>query len=113
MESENLLENAEKVGSFLLNGVRTALHDHEHVGHIRGRGLMIGIEFDQVRQERKPFPDLPRVNSLLSQSLLEENLICRSGHGAVIVAIVPPLTLTETQADEIVNRLERGVHPIY
>ena len=71
---------------------------------------MIGIEFDQVKQERKPFADIFKVGSILSQSLMEENLVCRGGHGAVILAMVPPLTLTEAQADEIVVRLERGVH---
>lgn len=110
MEAENLLENAERTGSYLQHRIQTVLQDHEHVGHIRGAGLMIGIEFDRVKEQRKPFADVSGVSSMLSRSLFEENLICRSGHGAVIVAMAPPLTLTEAQADEIVNRLERGVH---
>ena len=106
---DGLLQNSESVGRYLREQVESEFGLHELVGEIRGRGLMIGIEFDADKQARRPFSDANRVGSLLSRACLGEGLIVRGGHGRVVAALAPPLVLTRSQADEIVERLKRGL----
>ncbi len=109
IKKEGLLENSEEVGNYLLASLRDALDRAEFVGDIRGKGLMIGVEFDADPEIRRPFSDVASVGGLLSQACLDEGLIVRGGHGRVVAAIAPPLTLSREQADEIVLRVKRAV----
>ncbi|WP_051888104.1 aspartate aminotransferase family protein [Caballeronia sordidicola] len=108
IDKEGLLENSTRIGSYLLSSLREELDGVEFVSDIRGKGLMIGVEFDAVPEIRRAFSDIASVGGLLSQACLDEGLIVRGGHGRVIAAIAPPLTLTTEQADQIVLCVKRA-----
>ncbi len=78
--------NAGTVGARMLASLRSALAGHANVADIRGRGLMIGIE---LRSEAKPFV----------RTLLERGVVANATAGNVI-RLIPPLVLTEAEADE-------------
>lgn len=109
IESERLIENSKERGEYMLAQIRQKLSGAKYVGHIRGKGLMIGVEFDAKPSERRPFDDVSRASALLSQSLFAENLILRGGHGRVVAAVAPSLIVTSSDADEIIARLVRAV----
>ncbi|MDP3550501.1 MAG: aminotransferase class III-fold pyridoxal phosphate-dependent enzyme [Novosphingobium sp.] len=104
IENEGLLANASRMGEILLRRVREAVGDHELVGDIRGKGMIIGVEFDADRTTGKPFSDPTAVGSLLSRSALEEKMLVRGGHGRVLAAMAPALIATEDDIEEIVRR---------
>jgi acetylornithine aminotransferase len=90
IESEGLLANAERVGRHLKAALKEALSDEIVSGavrEIRGHGLMIGI-------------DLSRPCAALTQRALEVGLLI-SVTADTVVRLVPPLILTEQEADEI------------
>ena len=92
MEKENLVENAAKVGNFLLKGIRD-LH-LPHVVDVRGKGLMIGVELDIPYKE------------IRSKLLFDEH--CFTGcSGTNVLRLLPPLCLTEDEAADFLKRLER------
>ena len=92
MEKENLVENAAKVGDFLLKGIRD-LH-LPHVVDVRGKGLMIGVELDIPYKE------------IRSKLLFDEH--CFTGcSGTNVLRLLPPLCLTEDEAADFLKRLER------
>lgn len=92
VESEHLVENAAKVGRFLMEGIRN-LH-LPHVKDVRGLGLMIGIELDVPYKEIR--------NRLVS----EEH--CFTGcSGTNVLRLLPPLCLTEAEAADFLERLQR------
>lgn len=109
LEKEGLLANAARMGEVLLRRVREAVGGHELVGDIRGKGMIIGVEFDADRANGKPFADPTAVGSLLSKSALEEKLLVRGGHGRVLAAMAPALIATEADIEEIVHRFVRVV----
>jgi len=109
LEREQLPQNSQAVGDYLIAQIRERIGKHELVGEIRGRGLLIGIEFDADRATRRPFDDPARAGALLSDAFFHERLFVRGGHGRVVVALAPPLVLSRAEADELVNRLERAV----
>ena len=108
LEREALPQNAKVVGEYLISSLRERFKNHPHVGEIRGRGLLIGIELDQDRATRRPFDDPIRAGALLGEACIQERLLVRGAHGRVFAAFAPPLTLSKSEADEIVNRFERA-----
>lgn len=109
IEGEGLLANASRMGELLLRRVREAVGDHGLVGDIRGKGMIIGVEFDADKSSRRPFADPTAVGSLLSKAALEEKVLVRGGHGRVLAAMAPALVATEEDIEEIVRRFVRVV----
>lgn len=92
MESEHLVENAAKVGQFLIDGLKAL--NLPHVVDVRGRGLMIGVELDVPYKEIR--------NCLL----FEEH--CFTGcSGTNVLRLLPPLCLTLDEAADFLKRFER------
>ena len=88
MKTEGLTENAREVGNYLFSKLATI----PQIKELRGRGLMIGIEFD--------FP----IASIRKQLLFEEKIFT-GVTGTHVIRILPPLTVTKTQCDLFVNAL--------
>jgi acetylornithine aminotransferase len=88
MEEEALLENAARVGGHLHDALSRELGPLEGVTDIRGQGLMIGVE-------------LARPCGVLTQRACDKGLLI-SVTADNVIRLVPPLILTEAEADEIV-----------
>lgn len=93
IEQENLVENAARVGEFLIQGIKAL--NLPHVTDVRGEGLMIGIELDVPYKERR------------NHLLFEEH--CFTGcSGTNVLRLLPPLSLTQEQAADFLQRLQRA-----
>ena len=92
MEEEKLMENANSVGNFLMKELRGI----EGIKEVRGRGLMIGIEFE------KPIKEIRR-------RLLFEEHVFTGVSGTNVIRLLPPLTLTIEQAAEFIDRFKRVI----
>ena len=84
MKAENLVENAAKVGTHLLE----ELKGFKGIKEVRGRGLMIGMEFEEPIKE-------------LRQKLLFEEKVFTGVSGTNVIRLLPPLCLSMNEADEI------------
>ncbi len=91
VERERLLSRASALGSYLLSEFSARLKDHPKVKAVRGLGLMLGIELD--------FPAAPLVQAALERSLLINVTAER------VVRLLPPLILTDEQAEQLVEVL--------
>lgn len=90
IQNENLLENAEKVGNYLMK----ELAEFNSSYKIRGLGLMIGIEFSFPIQEMR-------------KKLLFENEIFTGVSGQNIIRLLPPLSLSLSQADDFLKAFKK------
>lgn len=88
MEKENLIENAEKVGHFLIS----ELKKNPKIKEVRGRGLMIGLEFEQPVKE-------------LRSKLLFEKHIFTGVSGTNVIRLLPPLCLSMDEAKTFMEAL--------
>jgi acetylornithine aminotransferase len=91
IEQEGLLDNAERMGAIVMQGLREALAGVAGVREIRGRGLMIGVELDRPCGEIVP-------RSLAAGLVV--NVTAER-----VIRLLPPLVITEAEAREIVARL--------
>jgi adenosylmethionine-8-amino-7-oxononanoate aminotransferase len=72
-------------------------------------GMMCGLELDADKSTHTPFADQPAMASSFGNCCWESGLMVRGGHGKVIAALAPPLTLSTDEADEIVVRLGKAL----
>jgi acetylornithine aminotransferase len=91
MEEDGLLDNAARVGAHLKGALARELGSLKGVTEIRGQGLMLGIE-------------LAKPCGVLTQRAAEKGLLI-SVTAENVIRLVPPLILTEAEADEIVALL--------
>ncbi len=90
IEGEGLVENAAKVGQYLIDEISKIKGPKE----VRGRGLMIGMEFDE------PIKDLRR-------SLLFDEHVFTGVSGTNVIRLLPPLCLSMAQADLFLEKYSR------
>ncbi|NDW09208.1 aspartate aminotransferase family protein [Dysgonomonas sp. 520] len=90
MKNENLVDNAQKVGEYLM----TELKKLPNIKDVRGRGLMIGIELDEPIKEKR------------SKLLFEEKIFTGST-GTHVFRLLPPLCLTIEQADVFLEKFKK------
>ena len=87
MEQEGLVENAHTVGSYLLQ----ELSKLKGIKEVRGRGLMIGMEFEEPIKE-------------LRLNLLKEQHVFTGVSGTNVIRLLPPLCLSKAEADLFLER---------
>lgn len=95
MEKENLVENANKVGSYLIEALISEMKagNLPHVVDVRGEGLMIGIELDIPYKE-------PRTRLIKEQH-------CFTGcAGTNVIRLLPPLCISKADADDFIARFK-------
>jgi adenosylmethionine-8-amino-7-oxononanoate aminotransferase len=81
------------------------LRDLPHVGDIRQKGFMVGIELVQEKQTRRPFdPDL-RLGAEICLRIRKHGIILRPL--ADVIVLMPPLAMNSTDLDTIVSALQR------
>ena len=89
MKAENLIENAAQVGAHLME----ELKKFNGIKEVRGRGLMIGLEFEEPIKE-------------IRQKLLFEQKVFTGVSGTNVIRLLPPLCLSMTEADDFLTRLQ-------
>ena len=93
MEEEQLIDNAQRVGAFLAE----ELQQFAGIREIRGRGLMIGLEFEESVRE-------------IRNRLLFEEKVFTGVAGANIIRLLPPLCLTMEEAEDFIVRFRKVLH---
>ncbi len=111
MERENLFANAADVGAYFQEQLRARLGDHEHVGEIRGVGLIAAVELVKDRAKAHNFAASAGIGKAFSAAALENGLIVRAMLNDSI-AMSPPLVLTRGDADAIVTRFAAALEAI-
>ena len=92
IEQEGLIENAAKIGDYLLK----KLKEIPQIKEVRGRGLMIGLEFDQPIKE-------------LRSRLIHNQHVFTGASGTNVLRLLPPLCLSIEEADEFLLRLKKVI----
>src|SRR3989338_11430506 len=103
---EGLQENAVKVGRMFQDAL-ASISSHLNVGEVRGRGLMLGIEFVQDKTTRKGGDTIA---GKVQEGLRERGVIVgRSGQYKNVLRINPPLCVTPQDAEEFADALRGAV----
>lgn len=104
----DLQTNSLKVGNRLMQSLVPLSEELEVIGEVRGKGLMIGVELVGPNGEAAP----EKASAALEAAREEGLLIGKGGLYGNSLRIAPPLSITEDEADEGVERLERALRRI-
>ena len=97
MEREDLVENARKVGDWLIAALKELQQSCPKILEVRGRGLMIGIELSEPYKE------------IRNRLLLEEH--CFTGcAGTSTLRLLPPLCLSMDEAKDFIARFKKVIN---
>jgi 4-aminobutyrate aminotransferase len=99
IEEEGLVERAAELGDWAMERLGEALAGNDHVGDIRGRGLMFGVEMVESREGRTPAPELAE---RIYYACLAAGLSFKISAGAVLT-LSPPLTITRDDLERALN----------
>jgi ornithine--oxo-acid transaminase len=115
IDEEKLVENSRRMGDMLQAGLREIQSRFELLKEIRGRGLMIGIEFGRPRSFtlRMGWDLAHKVSSgLFGQAIVmpllaDHGILTQvSGHGVDVVKLIPPLVIQEKDVMRFLEAFE-------
>jgi len=99
------LENATRMGQYTMDALEEIMHRHPSIGHIRGKGLMIGVEFVKDRETKEAAKEL--VDRIVDLAF-ERGLLMLSCAKSVI-RIAPPLSISKSEVDEGLQILAEAI----
>lgn len=98
-EDEHLVENADKVGTYLISQLRNLQATQPHIKEVRGRGLMVGVVMDVPHKE-------------VRARLVHDQHVFTGCAGTNILRILPPLIITKADVDDFIFRLSNVLKTI-
>lgn len=122
MDDEKVVENSERMGNALMDGLRALMPKHEFIKEVRGKGLMVAIEFAEpkslkLRMAWKIFQTAEK--GLFAQMvvipLLKDHRILTqvTGHQMDVIKITPPLIIGPKEVDRIVRAMDATLAECY
>lgn len=111
LKEEKLDQNAAKIGDYLKKRFSELMEKHELIGDVRGRGMMIGVEFVEDRKTKKP---ATKQRKAIMEEAFRRGLVLLAA-GPSSLRLAPPLILTQEQADvgmeifeDALKKVEKG-----
>ena len=102
IEDENLMARAKETGAYIFNWLHEAQECHPSIGEVRGRGLMIGLEFVEDRPGKKRAKALR--DDLIQRAFHKGLLLLPCGENSV--RLTPPLNIPDSLVDEGLQKFE-------
>ncbi len=112
-QDDDLVENAARMGDYLLQRARGLQERHPSVGDVRGKGLFVGLELVKNRATKEPMVPIrgkiePGMNPKLAvgKKLVELGMIAMAANPGTVLAIAPPLIVSKDEIDEGIEKLD-------
>ena len=115
LENEGLVENCAKMGDLLLQKLNALKEKHSYIKEVRGKGLMIAIEFKEPNGfgQKLAWKGLKVANDALFTQMIVTSLLDKhriltqvASHGLDAIKILPPFVIGEKEVDRFVNALD-------
>jgi len=100
IKSDKLAENAATRGAWIRQALREKLADVPQLVEVRGKGLMIGVQFNETITE-------------LGKLALDNQLLLNINGGGKVIRLLPPLIISEAEAQELVDRVSDLVKQLF
>jgi len=102
---ESYLANAAEVGQYALDALQEIQVRHPSIGDVRGKGLMIGVEFVKDKATKEPNEE---IRNMIEDTGFEHGLLLL-GCGKSTIRLAPPLCITKSEMDEALEIFEETI----
>ncbi len=131
IDEENLIDNAARMGKLLMEGLEAMKPRYELIKEIRGRGLMIGVEFGPPRRTSLGLRTAWSVIHAMDQNLFPQAIVLPlmddhriitqvAGHNIDVIKLIPPLVISEddvrwflTGFEDVMRKLHQFPGPVW
>ena len=118
-QRDKLVENAAKLGPYLLDRTRELMVKHPSIGDVRGLGLFVGIELVENRNTKTPLIPIdakirkgPNPKLELSQKLAELGMMVMAANPSNVIGLAPALIVTRSDIDEGISKLDEALEVV-
>ncbi|MED3690701.1 aspartate aminotransferase family protein [Peribacillus butanolivorans] len=118
IERMDLVQAAKEKGQYLLEKLHGLAKRFDIIGDVRGKGLLLGLEFVSNRSSKTPFDLQDGITSRIVDKAFEKGLLIYPASGAIegiagdAVIISPPLVITNEEIDSLVKILEASIEEL-
>ena len=113
IEEEHLVEQAKQRGEYLLARLQELQESHEHIGDVRGKGLLVGIELVEDREKKTPADTLAMaVSDECMRCGLSMNIVRSVGGMLNCFRMAPPLSVTEQEIDIAIEIIDAALKTV-
>ena len=112
IEEDGLVAEAAEAGEYLLGQLRELQAQHEQIGDVRGRGLLVGMELVEDRDTKEPANAL---GAAMTQECFDRGLsmnIVRPGGSANCLRLAPPLIISAQEIDLAVEIMDASLRSV-
>lgn len=112
VEKHNLVDRAAEIGEYLIKKLEKKKEHYSFIGDVRGKGLLIGMEFVENQQTKEPFANSDKVTNKIVNFGMQQGIILYpaaaglDGVTGSAIIIAPPLTISYEECDELLRRLD-------
>jgi putrescine---pyruvate transaminase len=111
VHQEDFPQQAAEKGAYLLKALQAELASHPHVGEVRGKGLMCGIEIVQDKGTKAEFPAADQMGSKVHAAAQKRGLFSRL-RGESVFCLAPPVVTPYPILDRIVEIMAGAVREV-
>lgn len=111
---DKIAENSKTVGEYILSQLQEKILPFSFVGDVRGKGMLLGVEFVKDKATKEPFPAKDGIAEKITVTLVKHGVIVYPGTGNADgengdqFLLAPPLIMTKDQADEMMEKMVAG-----
>jgi len=116
IEDENLLENTNQMGSYMLDGLAELMGRHKVIGDVRGKGLFLGAELVSDREDKTPM-DEKKVQAVVGDCMAQGVVIGATNRSLPgfnnTLCFSPALIATKDDIDEILTAVDSALTRVF
>jgi 4-aminobutyrate aminotransferase-like enzyme len=111
IEREKLVERSAKMGKYTHSRLKDMMEDHEVLGDVRGKGLMIGVEVVKDKTSKKP--GLEEADRIVEEAFKRGLYMIQMGSmGTAVLRVAPPLIINREQLDSCLEILDASISKV-
>jgi len=110
IEKEDFVGQAATKGAAMIQNFHQALDGHAHVGNVRGKGMMIGIELVEDKAAKSWYDKSFGLGGKMTKAMMERGLFTRMR--SEVVCIAPPITTSQAVLDEMVDIVKHSIDDV-
>lgn len=105
IQKEKLVERSAKMGAQMMSRLKQAAEGKKHIGEVRGRGLMIGVEFSDENGK----PSKEWAEKVAKRCFDNKMLVLTCGYKGQVIRLIPPLNVSEDEMEEGLRIFEQAI----
>ena len=111
IEKEDIVGQAASKGDYFIAQLENELQNHPHVGNIRGKGMMCGIELVEDKASKAWYAPEWGVGPKMTKAMMNHGVFTRMRNE--VICLAPPITTDEATLDELVKGVSNAVADVF